>query len=87
MRTVVLDALMVDVQTAVGSLESARVVYGLEGKVWVQSPDFDRMKAAELEHFVEHMGGLGVTVKVLENQEPFPPGTDAPSVLQAREGE
>lgn len=79
MRTVVLDALMVDVQTAVASLQSARVVHGLDGRVWVQSPDFDRMKAAELEHFVEHMAGLGVTVGVLENQEPFPPETDAPS--------
>jgi len=76
MRTVVVDARMGDVQTAVEGLESARVVHGLEGKIWVQSPDFDRMKASELEFFVAGIAGLGISVEVLENQDPFPPECD-----------
>ncbi len=76
MRTVVIDALMVDVQTAVESLEEARAIVGFDGKVWVQSPDFERMKAHELEFFVASIAGEGISVRVLENQDPFPEGID-----------
>ena len=77
MRTVVLEARMEDVQTAVESLEGARVVHGPEGKVWVQSPDFDRMQPCDLRHFVDQMVGHGISIEVLENQDPLPPECDA----------
>jgi hypothetical protein len=76
MRTVMIDALMVDVQAAVESLEGARAVRGFDGKVWVQSPDFDRMQASELEFFVASIAGKGVSVRVLENQDAFPEGIE-----------
>ena len=76
MRTVVLDALMVDVQTAVEGMEGARVVHGPEGKVWVQSVDFDRMQPRDLRHFVDQMVGHGISIEVLENQAPLPPECD-----------
>ena len=76
MRTVVIDALMVDVQAAVESLEGARAIVGFDGKVWVQSPDFERMKAHELEFFAASIAGKGISVRVLESQDPFPPEYD-----------
>jgi hypothetical protein len=73
-RTLVIDGPVVVVKRALVHLDAARVVHSLEGKVWVQSPDLDR---GDLDELLELARAQGLTVDVLENQDPFPEGTDA----------
>ncbi len=74
MRTVVIDAPMPVVREAIEGLREARAAHGLDGKVWVQSPDLDQTEASELELIVNAMEFAGLPVEVLEDQDPFPPG-------------
>lgn len=71
MRTVIIDAPMPVVRKAIEGLRSARLVR-VFGRVAVQSPDFDQAEASKLESIVEWMTLGGLSVEVLENQEPLP---------------
>ena len=72
MRTLVVDAPLVVVRTVAEHLREARVAKGPDGKVRVQSPDFDGLDASEMQSIAEGLTAAGLSAVVLEAQDPLP---------------
>lgn len=72
MRTIVVEASESVVRTASVGLREARMAVGLDGRMWVQSPDFDALEPSALEGIAKGLAAVGVDVVVLEDQDPLP---------------